>query len=293
MINYNPKDWFSLIFRFHRSDTFRVLWPAMLCIGLYAGLVAYLEMAVWEPPRKSSSVMHSLLGFVISLMLVFRTNTAYERWSEGRKLWGTLVNCSRNLVMQTRAFVPPAQRTSHHYVATLVGNYAYALKNHLRDRPDPGELEADGPFQPRETDAPPHWPNYLAHCLYRELARLHQQGHLGDAQLLVLNGELRQFTDVCGACERIKRTPIPYSYSLFLKKFLFVYVMTMPFGFIYDFGYWITLIVVFVFYVLASLELIAEEIEQPFGRDQNDLPLDELAANIRRNARELSSVDGE
>ena len=291
MIRYNPKDWFSLIFRFHQSDTFRVLLPAMVCIGCYAGGVAYLETEVWELPQKSSSVMHSLLGFVISLMLVFRTNTAYERWSEGRRLWGNLVNCSRNLVMQTRALVAPAHRASHHHVATLVGNYAYALKNHLRDRPDPGELEADGPFQPQQLDAPPHWPNHIAYCLYRELARLHQQGHLGDAQLLVLNGELRQFTDVCGACERIKRTPIPYSYSLFLKKFLFVYVMTMPFGFVYDFGYWITLIVVFVFYVLASLELIAEEIEQPFGRDQNDLPLEELAANIRRNARELGSVD--
>jgi len=285
VIKYDPKQWFSLIFRFYRSDTFQALWPAMLSIGLYAWLVAYLEIGVLNLKYKSSTILHSLLGFVISLMLVFRTNTAYERWSEGRKLWGGLVNSSRNLVIQFCSMIRDNELNRH--LALMVGNYAFVLKQHLRDDRSTNEIEQDGRFQVQELEKHVHWPNYVAFRLYDELQKLYEDRKISDAQLLVLNQELKQFTDICGACERIKKTPIPFSYSLFLKKFLFAYIMTMPFGFVFDFGYWIILIVVFVFYVLASLELIAEEIEQPFGTDQNDLPLEQLAETIRRNTREI------
>src|SRR3712207_5643583 len=90
-----------------------------------------------------------------------------------------------------------------------------------------------------------------------------------------------------GACERIKNTPIPYSYSIFMKKFIFIFTMTMPLGFITTFAYWDIPVVMFVFYVLVSLELIAEEIEDPFGKDANDLPMDELAARIGQNVPDL------
>jgi putative membrane protein len=258
----------------------------MLSIGLYAWLVAYLEISVLELRWKSSTMIHSLLGFVISLMLVFRTNTAYERWSEGRRLWGSLVNCSRNLMIQLRSMKIEDAIIRH--TALLVGNYAFALKNHLRDDTSLREYEQDAHFNLSSLESQSHGPNYLAFRLYAVLAQAYEQCLLSDAQLLVLNQELRQLTDICGACERIKKTPIPFSYSLFLKKFLFAYIMTMPFGFVSDFGYWIIVIVVFVFYVLASLELIAEEIEQPFGVDQNDLPLRQLAETIRGNARDIS-----
>jgi putative membrane protein len=289
VVYYNPKEWFSLIFKFHRSDTFQILWPAMLCIGIFAGLIAYVEIEVLQLRFKSSTILHSLLGFVISLMLVFRTNTAYERWSEGRRLWGSLVNSSRNLLIQLKAFLPQGSHKDIQHIALLVGNFAFVLKNHLRNSPNTLDLEEDNSFEAQHIDSQPHWPNYITYRLYNKLNDLFVQGLLTEAQLLILNGELKQFIDICGACERIKKTPIPFSYSLFLKKFMFAYIMTMPFGFVFDFGYWIILIVVFVFYVLASLELIAEEIEQPFGIDTNDLPLEELSQTIRGNTKTIST----
>ena len=90
MIQYNPKNWLGLIFQFHRSDTFRKLGGLMVFIALFSGAVAYLEIEVLEMKFRTTTIMHTLLGFVISLLLVFRTNTAYERWWEGRKLWGSL-----------------------------------------------------------------------------------------------------------------------------------------------------------------------------------------------------------
>ena len=93
--------------------------------------------------------------------------------------------------------------------------------------------------------------------------------------------------DICGACERIKNTPIPYSYSGFIKKFIVLYIVTLPVGYVFNLGYLVIPVVIFVFYVLASLELIAEEIEDPFGKDSNDLPMERIAENIKKNVSQI------
>ena len=103
----------------------------------------------------------------------------------------------------------------------------------------------------------------------------------------MVDKELKSFFDIMGACERIKNTPIPFSYSIFLKKFIFFYIVTLPIGFVAYFEYWAIPISVFVFYVLVSLEIIAEEIENPFGLDPNDLPTQKLSDMIRRNVHEI------
>jgi putative membrane protein len=123
--------------------------------------------------------------------------------------------------------------------------------------------------------------------LYQKIQDLFEQGKISGDQLLVLNQELISFTNICGACERIKNTPIPYSYSAFIKKFIFFYIMSLPFGYVFSLGYYVIPVVVFIFYVLASLELIAEEIEDPFGYDANDLPTDKIAANIKKHVEEI------
>ena len=97
--------------------------------------------------------------------------------------------------------------------------------------------------------------------------------------------------DSLGACERILNTPIPFSYSLFLKKFVFIYVTTMPLAFVTTFGYYSALIATFVFYVLVSMEVLAEEIEDPFGTDANDLPTDQLCVMIRKNVEQVLEED--
>ncbi len=290
MITYNPKDWFTFIFRVHKSDTVRQLFPMLVAISLYAALVAYMELEYWDISEnnriKNVSVMHSLLGFVISLLLVFRTNTAYDRWWEGRKLWGSLVNTSRNLAIKINAMLPEDEdgrsffrRTNPLYASVLsVHLHSEATRLALDEREHP-ELKA--------LDRGKHVPNQVASLMTQRVAQLYAAGMLKDAQLIVLTADLQAFTDIAGACERIKNTPIPYSYSVFLKKFIFFYVMTIPFTFVFTLGYWVIPVVAFVFYVLASVELIAEEIEDPFGGDTNDLPTEKLAENIGRHVREL------
>jgi putative membrane protein len=123
--------------------------------------------------------------------------------------------------------------------------------------------------------------------LFHKINDLYTSKKITGDQLIILNTEVQSFTEICGACERIKNTPIPYSYSAFLKKFIFFYVMTLPFGYAFVLGYYVAPVVVFVFYVLASLELIAEEIEDPFGTDENDLPTNKIAENIKKHIEEI------
>lgn len=286
MIQYNPKDWITFIFRFHKSDTFRQLFPMMVFIGLYSYGVGYLEMEYWKLSEKSFvkniTIMHNMLGFVISLLLVFRTNTAYDRWWEGRKLWGELVNNSRNLALKLSVMLKDEH--DRNYFKKLIPSYASVLQKHLAND-DTAKMLFEGLVL--EIDQHKHKPNQVAKMLYQKIQDLFEQGKISGDQLLVLNQELKSFTNVCGACERIKNTPIPYSYSAFIKKFIFFYIMTLPFGYVFSLGYYVIPVVVFIFYVLASLELIAEEIEDPFGYDANDLPTDKIAANIKKHVEEI------
>ncbi len=291
MIAHDPKSWFLAPFHFNRSDTLRRLFYWIIGVCVYAAVVAWFELEYWQLSETSRirniSMMHTLLGFVISFALVFRTNTAYERWWEGRKLWGALTNNSRNLAMKISAMLPPDD-PSRGYFRILIPAYATALKNHLRSNETRIELFDQLPEHVlHKIDMEKHLPNQVAAHMYRQAQELLEEKKITGEQLLFINAELQSFTDICGGCERIKNTPIPYSYSVFIKKFIIVYVATLPFGYVFNLGYYVVPMVGFIFYVLGSLELIAEEIEEPFGGDENDLPLGRMVQSIHAHIHEL------
>jgi ion channel-forming bestrophin family protein len=293
MVYYNPKDWLLPIFRIHKSDTFRKLFGILVFIALYSWGVVYLEVHYLKLSQNSNArnvtVMHTLLGFAISMLLVFRTNTAYDRWWEGRKLWGHLVNNSRNLALKLQVFLRLEDDDNRAFFRKAIPLYALSLKKHLLKE----ELVLDGndpALLPSLTVQAQHMPNKIAEQIIGRIHQLYVKGSISGDQLIVLNEEMRALTDVCGACERIKNTPIPYSYSAFIKKFIFLYVITLPIGFAFNLGYFTIPVTTFIFYVLASLELIAEEIEDPFGKDSNDLPMLRMAENIRSNVEEIIVV---
>jgi putative membrane protein len=221
------------------------------------------------------------------MLLVFRTNSAYDRWWEGRKHWGNLVNQSRNLAIKINSYL--INQEDKKAITDLINHYNFSLKAHLRNN---NYLESDVEISnelKEEIKSVEHVPNYFANLLNAKLFHLHKKNSLTEMQLLLLNTEFVSFTDICGACERIKNTPIPYSYNIYLKKIIFLYVITLPFAFGPEFGFLTVIIAIIVLYVFASIELIAEEIEDPFGSDDNDLPLDELCIKIKANIKEIIS----
>jgi putative membrane protein len=296
MITYNPKDWFTFIFKIHRYETFRQLIPLMLGVSVYAGLITYLEVHTFlnadsKELTKSISTIFSILGFTLSLMLVFRTNSAYDRWWEGRKLWGDLTNCSRALAAHLQAILPESAFEEKKKIASLMSSFAYALRFHLK-----GEKmqlmhltnELDEVYLNHFItlfEEAPHQPMAIYKELVSLLYQLKKDGLISEHDMYIIKSDLNKMIEVCGACERIKSTPIPFSYSAFLKKFIFFYVMLFPLIYAMHMSYFIIPVTVFILYVLSSIELIAEEIENPFDDAPNDLPTFKMAKNIALNVK--------
>ncbi len=290
MITYDSRNWFKAL-ALHRSDTFRKLFPLLILVGLFTMMVGYLEVRYMQLSSRelvsNLPVMHSILGFAISMLLVFRTNTAYDRWWEGRRLWGQLVNTSRNLALKIDAHMAPGDNSTRSLFARSIALFAHEMRLHLQM--EKTRLALDGQPHPEipDFDRSKHVPAQVAGVMHQRMMLLHREGRITGEQMLALDKELVQLMEICGACERIKNTPIPYSYSSFIKKFIVVYVLTLPFGFVFSLGYIAIPVVMFIFYVMASLELIAEEIEDPFGTDPNDLPMERIARMIKGNVEEV------
>ena len=271
MITYDPKNWLRVLLDFPRSPVFRTLFLDVLMAGAWGGLVAWVELDLFRVAVPLGPSFLSILGIILGLLLVFRTNTAYDRWWEGRRLWGQLVNVSRALAHQLDAQLPAGDARRAEY-ARLLGEFPAALAAHLRrPRGEPG----------------PHVPNEVVRGLARRVHGDIADGTLAPENRIALAPLVVAFDDITGACERIRNTPIPFSYSSYVKQFVLLYALILPFGLVREFRYATILASMFVFFATMGLELLATEIEEPFGTDTNDLPLDELAARIARDAREL------
>lgn len=289
MIKYNPKLWFKHIFQFHKSDTLQILWKELILVAILTTALTYIELTYFAKHKvfKDLVSVYSLVGFVLSLLLVFRTNTAYDRWWEGRKKWGELINNSRNLSIKINTIVTDQEARA--FFERMIPNFAFSFKEHLRDNKNLELLNLSAE-EKRELAQLNHHPNYIINSFYQQFNKLKLEGKITQEEFLSFDINLKTFSDILGACERIKNTPIPYSYSLFLKKFIFIYVSTLPLGFIVNFGYYTAMIAVFIFYVLVSIEVLAEEIEDPFGIDANDIDTDGLAKKIKENVTEIFSL---
>ncbi|CAH0136409.1 hypothetical protein SRABI04_00427 [Chryseobacterium sp. Bi04] len=260
----------------------------MILIGLYSWGIQYLEVEYFHLTSKSGisnvGMIHSLLGFVLSLLLVFRTNTAYDRWWEGRKLWGKLVNDSRNFAVKINTILGDSRQDAEQ-IARYLKFFPHFLAKHLSK--ESTRLVLDEDYSEIEQSLKNHGPSEIVILLSHKLNQLKKEGKVSEIEMVYLDTQLSGFLDVCGGCERIKNTPIPYSYSSFIKKFIILYVFALPIAYVITIGLFMIPLTVFVYYVLMSLELIAEEIEDPFNNDENDIPMEMLAQNIEKNVHQI------
>ena len=275
MIAYDPKIWFKFIFKFHKSDSFKALIPALIALILLTTFLVFIEVRYFKMQVKNISFFHQVIGFVLSMLLVFRINTAYDRWWEGRKAWGELLNVSRTLSCLLDVSLNENANSYRNFYNEKLSGFAFHLKNHLRESALKQEDQQSSAIIPQ--------PLFVTMELYNKTNELFKQNLITSEQYLLINNQINRLNEITGACERIKSTPIPYSYSLYLKRIIFIYVITMPFIFAIDFKYWAVLFVTLIFYTFASLELLSEEIEDPFGTDANDLPIDEISEKIKHD----------
>lgn len=266
----------------------RKLSIGLLVIVAYTLALVYFKVVIWKEP---STMVHSILGLALGLLLVFRTNTAYDRWWEGRKLLGALVNNSRNIAIKISTyFDKPADKE---YMSRMTAAYAFALKAHLRDgdaakRIFDLHLITETEYQALRKLK--HVPNEVARRMYALANERYSNGNLKEMQFLSFEKHLAALTDIIGGCERIKKTPMPMAYGIHLRQFLNLYIFSLPFNLVHALGYWTIPLLAVTYYALAGLKTIGEEIEEPFGTDNNDLPVNQIAHTIYNNIYETTGI---
>jgi len=233
-------------------------------------------------------------SIVLGLLLVFRTNTAYERFWEGRKLWGMIINTIRNLARKIWVFVAessPNDRARKIEVLRLLVAFAIATKLHLRQEPLNAEVEAIvSPQQYTKLQSMNHPPLELAFWINDYLESQHNQGNLSTYEMISIVQLLNQLVDCLGSRERILRTPMPLAYSIHLKQLLLLYCFFFPFEMVGHLGYLTGLFTTLTSFALLGIEEIGVEIENPFGRYSNDLPLDTICETMHRNIEDLITL---
>ncbi len=284
--------WFRHAFKFRGSVIPAVLDRTLVCTG-FATLIAVLSH--FKLPV-SLPVLASLIpNIVLGLMLVFRTNTAYERFWEGRKLWGGMVNATRNLARHIWVVVSTpdlSDRQEKRAILYLLVAFSVATKLHLRQQPideELAELLPDHCYSKLRTMNNP--PLEIAFWIQDYLERSYAEHRLNAYQLATMQGLLNQLVDYLGGCERILKTPIPMAYAIHLKQLLLIYCLTLPMQFVAQLG-WLTAPAVFLIsFMLFGIEQIGIEIENPFGCDSNDLPLDQICKSMKRNVEDLMTLE--
>lgn len=253
-----------------------------LMVGVYSLLPIWKEISPFSEMGDLPSEMHAALSLVLGLLLVFRTNAAYARWWEARTLWGRLVNISRNAAVKISRIVAVPVDQIAGLTVDLVA-FPYALRDHLRDHSKLSTL----PGFEEATDEPEHIPGYLIDRIYRRLGAWKEHQWIDGDELRVLDSEFREFLEVCGGCERIRRTRVVRSYRVFARQCVALFLVTFPWGIVNDFFWWTVPMTIVTAYFMIGLETVAEHVEEPFGYDEDDLDLDGLCGTIDRTVNEV------
>ncbi len=277
--------------------------PSVLAFGLIAIAVC---TAAWLLERQLDMKLgleiapFEIAGAALGLLLILRTNAGYDRWWEARKLWGGIVNQSRNLVIDALAYGPSDPEWKEQFTR-WAAVYPHIARSQLRGAPPSLEVaQLVGPVVSAQIAMSPHMPSFVALQLAHMLREACDAGTLDRFAFLQLDRERAALIDHLGACERILKTPLPMVYAIKIRRFLAVFLITLPFALLHQLqAIWlIPLITMMVAYPLVSLDQIGVELQNPFSlRNLGHLPLDDISRTIEQNlmgllrTRELLPVD--
>lgn len=290
-MNHERRPWFQVAFQLRGSVIPSLLPRVLLCgfFGVFISILHFFKLPVSLPML--SSIVPSI---VLGLLLVFRTNTAYDRFWEGRKCWGTLIIAVRNLARQIWVSVDeksPQDLIDKKAALRLLPAFAVAMKLHLRQEPINSELEPLlSPDQYHKLKSMNNPPLEVAFWIGDYLNKQYDRECLDVYRLTAFNQMVNNMVEALSGCERILKTPMPLAYAIHLKQLLLLYCLSLPFQMVRDVTWGTGPVVALISFTLFGIEEIGIEIENPFGRDANDLPLDSICETMKRNIDDLISL---
>ena len=241
--------------------------------GVVAGFKVHLTVAPF-----------TLLGIALAIFLGFRNSVSYDRWWEARKLWGAVLNDARALTRQALSIADADEPTRQRFVYAIAA-FVHALRHQLRDTDPSTDLARL---------LPPQWQQRVTAARFKPAVILVMLGgmlrelRIADSpRLVAMDAHLSRLNESLGGCERIAGTPMPFAYTVIVHRTAYLYSFLLPFGLVDTVGAMTPVIVAFVSYTFFALESLAEEIQEPFGMENNDLALDAMSVMIETTLREM------
>jgi ion channel-forming bestrophin family protein len=297
--------WLALIFRWRGTALSRMWKRLVFTTGVAVAITLLDHFHAITIGKGLTVIPFTLIGVALGVFLGFRNNTSYDRYWEGRKLWGSMVNTSRTATRQILTLIGPqpnggskpseadleeeraALVAFHREMVHRVAAYVHAVRLHLRDdksRSDLSRLLPEAEIDRLALEG--NRPIAILQTLGDRVRDAWMRGWVHPQHVPVLEQSLTQFCDIQGGCERIKNTPIPFSYTALIHTIVAIYTFLLPFGLIHDVKAFTPVVVAIIAFAFLGLDAVGDEIEDPFGVDPNDLPLTTLSTMIEINVRQ-------
>jgi len=289
MIIRKKENWLRMLFIWRGSVLPQILFRLLLLL-LISVLVVYCRGSFFNYKIQLNPGPFTLFGIALAIFFGFRNNVSYERFWEGRKLWGSLLNTSRSLTRQVQVLADPKEGNQQvNQFVDLMISFIYALKHQLRHTDATADISRiSGSILAVKLKPAIYKPAMLIREMGSWIRELRLNGKLDSIQVASLDQNLNELSNILGGCERIASTPIPYTYKVLLHRTVYIYCFLLPFGFVDSLGWMMPIIVVFIAYTFVALEAVADELEDPFGFDPNDLALNSLCSMIENTLLELT-----
>ncbi len=262
-----------------------------LLAGVYFFTLEYVEDNYININFYVPQYLFYILGYILVTLFYYKIGTSYYRWYDGRKYWSYLGTRGKNLAQQLNAILDKEDHTERKYFAKMITNHAYSLKAELRKSNPVEEIyEVEPGFKDSLKDIKDN-PNYILSLIGVKLNQLYKSGKIKQYHFLSLNRYMNDLVEIDEQCKGIRKVPSPSSYMKHLRLFLILFTICLPFGFIHAHNFVMIFFMMIMYGAYEGCLVVTEEMEEPFGLDKYDIPLDDICYSIKKHTHQLLEVE--
>lgn len=290
MIVRQRANWLRMLFIW-RGSVLKKIMAQLFVILLFSLFIYFFKGRIFDYKVHLNPTIFTLIGLALAIFMGFCNSASYDRFWEGRKLWGLLVIETRSLTRQILSYIPNVSQEEKQKIVKLISAFCWALNYQLRDKSGTGNLpQLLSPEQLEQINGKKFIPSIILGFIADWLHEQHQKENIDTIILTQIDDQLNQFSNISGGCERIYNTPLPFAYSVLLHRTVYLYCFWLPFGLVDTLGWMMPLIVLLISYTFIALDAIIQEIGEPFGEEENDLALNSICRTIEFSIFEQAEI---